>query len=326
MKKQNGRQAGRAWRLCAAACDLAIGLMLPAYAAEDTQVVEDFEGFTVGEKADGTLLYSPDQTLGEFVPSVTGDGGVSLKVTGDQVYSHVGIGILPAVWDWSQYGAVQCYIETTSPEGVEGFNLKPTFEEGGPEWEWFLISQFSPVYYRAAGDTEWVETAVGEGYSFWLPTDFKGYLQIPLENFVWASQNGDFQLDLGNVYCFCLEVDGLGPDTPFYIDYITLLKEVNLEVEDTPATTPETTVTPETAPETEPTEETPTESPTESPTEATTTAPTTQAETTAPEGGEDDSGGGVSPAVVVIIVVALLAVGAGAVVAIRLLILKKKEK
>ncbi|HJD22851.1 MAG TPA: hypothetical protein H9694_01765 [Firmicutes bacterium] len=318
MKKQNGRQAGRAWRLCAAACALALGLMLPAYAAGDSLVVEDFEGFTVGQRADDSLIRNPDQIIGEFVPSITGDDGVSLKVTSDRVQAHVGVGIRPAVWDWSQYGAVQYYIQTTTPEGSEGFNIKPTFEEGGPDWEWYLIAQFSPVYYRAEGDAEWTETVVGEGYSFWLPTDFKGYLQIPLENFVWASQNGDYQFNLGNVYSFCLEVDGLGPDTPFYIDDVTLLKEVNLEVEEAPVTAPETTVTPATDTESEPTEETPTESPTESPTEAATTAPTAQ-------GGEDGSGG-VSPAVVVIIVVALLAVGAGAVVAIRLLILKKKEK
>lgn len=321
MKKQNRRKAGRAARLFAAACALSLGLVIPAYAEEDTLVVEDFEGFTVGEKADGTLLYSPDQTLGEFVPSITGDDGVSLKVTGDQVYSHVGIGLLPAVWDWSQYGVVQCYIETTSPEGTEGFNLKPTFEEGGPEWEWFLVSQFSPVYYRADGDTKWTETAIGEGYSFWLPTDFKGYIQLPLKDFVWASQNGDFQFDLSNVYCFCLEVDGLGPDTPFYIDDITLLKEVNLEVAG--PSTPETT-----APSNEPTETGPTESPTVAPTEKTTTTSKTETRTTAPQDadGKDGSEGGISPAVIAVIVVVVLVIAAGAAVGIRLLVLKKKDK
>ena len=280
--------------------------------AEDAdKIIDDFEGYSIGSLADDSLLRTPE-IRAEFVPSVTGEGKTSLKFTTDDVRSWATVGIRPKEWNWTGYAAVQCYIEGITAEGDKGFAIKPSFEEGGPEWEWYLLSQMSPVYYKAAGESEWTETMVGEGYTIWLPDNFKGYIQIPLENFVWVSGKGDYTYNLENVYSFCLEMGPIGPNYPFYIDDLTLVKDVAKPAPTTTNSEPDTTT-------------------------ASKDSETSAGNTTVSELSEIDKSSptsssgqpqekGTSPLIIVILAVVVIGAAVGAVLLARHLIAQKKEK
>lgn len=298
----------------AMACIVQSGGALLTSAEGADKIVDDFEGYSIGGSADDSLLRTPD-VRAEFVPSVTGEGNVSLKFTTDNVSDWKSVGIRPKEWDWTGYAAVQCYIEGITAEGETGFAIKPSFEEGGPDWEWYLLSQMSPVYYKAAGESGWTETLVGEGYTIWLPSDFKGYIQIPLENFVWVSGKGDYAYDLANVYSFCMEMGPLGPNHPFYIDDLTLVKEVAKPNQTTTSPDPTTTASQETEPSASGTTE---------------SAPSVTSKTSGTDssavGGQKPQGKSLSPVIIVILVVVVIGAAVGGALIIRRLITQKKEK
>lgn len=179
-------------------------------------------------------LQDDSQGKASYIPSIRGNAGSSLKLTGTKSnMDWVAFGLkLVSGWDATGMNAVELYIRKTpadkqSDNGAYRFAI--TEGGGTAQWETFRLKEKAKVLYMEKGGSTLKETEVLEDGICMLPSGFEGIVRLPLDQFVYwygGTAGNDKQIQKDNLYSLTITTD-VNADTQYLVvDEISAIENI----------------------------------------------------------------------------------------------------